>query len=687
MVHLYDHRYQGCTSSFSCKRIGGESYGRCGMRDELSPILDHAAQADILILGSPLYFHTETGEMRSFMERLLFPYLTYTPDHASIFPRKILTALLYTMNVTEQDMSACYQDTSVAASRGASWPASSGPARSSRARTLTSSTTTPSTCPRRGTQTSKPDGVGTYSRRIANGPTNWGQGSPRRRDSPPRFQLVQSAPSLVGRRGRPQDSSGAGHVYHQDRCRLVGGRPMQDKCENCGHEGLIDARGGTVAFGVKGPDGTVAPKFISGFESRRCPVCGLTVPPWDLMQQVAADPTVTSVDLDPVTYPDMTMDPPTLQNHVQIARYGTGLWNRCRADREDIRPNLRGVFLKDAKLEFANLEGADLAGSILCGSDLRRANLIGADLSGANLSEACPMAISVPGIGVTTGLMKTERTNMSGANLSGADLTGANLTNADLTGANLHAAKLHGCRLAGANFAGADLSEAELVVANMTGANLTGADCRGAKLTGCRVYGVSTWGLRLEEAEQSSLVITPEDEPEISVDGIDIAQFIYLLLSNQKIRDVIDSVTSKAVLVLGRFSPERKAILEAIRGHLRDSGYVPIIFDFDGPQSQDVGEMVLTLALLSGMVICDITDPRSVPGELQAIVPHRKIPTATLIQKDQEPYGMLAGLRGYPWLLPTYTYQDINDVVTVLRERVLPDAKTKADELSAEREL
>lgn len=118
MVHLYDHRYQGCTSCFSCKRIGGESYGRCGMRDELSPILDRAAQADILILGSPFYFHTETGEMRSFMERLLFPYLTYTPDHPSIFPRKIPTALLYTMNVTEQDMPAFYQDTSVAASRG-----------------------------------------------------------------------------------------------------------------------------------------------------------------------------------------------------------------------------------------------------------------------------------------------------------------------------------------------------------------------------------------------------------------------------------------------------------------------------------------------------------------------------------------------------------------------------------------
>ncbi|MCJ7796084.1 MAG: flavodoxin family protein [Thermoleophilia bacterium] len=118
MVHLYDLAYQGCTSCFSCKKIGGESYGRCAMRDELSSLLDRAAQADILILGSPFYFHTETGEMRSFMERLLFPYLTYTPDRASIAPRRISTALVYTMNAPEEEMPAVYQDSSVGASRG-----------------------------------------------------------------------------------------------------------------------------------------------------------------------------------------------------------------------------------------------------------------------------------------------------------------------------------------------------------------------------------------------------------------------------------------------------------------------------------------------------------------------------------------------------------------------------------------
>jgi multimeric flavodoxin WrbA len=117
LVHLYEHDYQGCQSCFACKRIGGASYGRCAAGDGLMPILERAAEADVLLLGSPFYFHTESGEMRSFMERLLFPYLTYTPEHASIYPRRIQTALIYTMNVTEDLLAAFHQDSSIEASQ------------------------------------------------------------------------------------------------------------------------------------------------------------------------------------------------------------------------------------------------------------------------------------------------------------------------------------------------------------------------------------------------------------------------------------------------------------------------------------------------------------------------------------------------------------------------------------------
>ena len=104
LVHLYDYDFKGCVSCLACKTINGRSYGKCAMRDALRPLLEKAAEADAIILGSPIYFGSATGEMRSFMERLLFPYLTYTDPPQSLFPRKIKSGLVYTMNVTEEDM-------------------------------------------------------------------------------------------------------------------------------------------------------------------------------------------------------------------------------------------------------------------------------------------------------------------------------------------------------------------------------------------------------------------------------------------------------------------------------------------------------------------------------------------------------------------------------------------------------
>ena len=102
LLHLYDIDFKGCISCFACKTIDGSSYGRCAFKDSLTPILQEIEKADVLILGSPIYFGTVTGEMRSFMERLLFPYMTYTDPPGSIFLRKIRTAFIYTLGATEE---------------------------------------------------------------------------------------------------------------------------------------------------------------------------------------------------------------------------------------------------------------------------------------------------------------------------------------------------------------------------------------------------------------------------------------------------------------------------------------------------------------------------------------------------------------------------------------------------------
>jgi multimeric flavodoxin WrbA len=104
LIHLYDLDYKGCTSCFACKLKGGKSYGKCAMNDGLTPVLARLADADAFLLGSPIYFGTVTGEMRSLMERLLFQYLIYTRPPGSLFGRKIPTVFIYTMNVSEEIM-------------------------------------------------------------------------------------------------------------------------------------------------------------------------------------------------------------------------------------------------------------------------------------------------------------------------------------------------------------------------------------------------------------------------------------------------------------------------------------------------------------------------------------------------------------------------------------------------------
>ncbi|HWR45179.1 flavodoxin family protein [Sporomusa sp.] len=104
LVHLYDLNYKGCVSCFACKLKDGKNYGTCALKDDLTPILEKLENADAIILGSPIYFHNVTGEMRSFIERLAFPYLVYDENYSTLFKKKIPIGFIYTMNVNENRM-------------------------------------------------------------------------------------------------------------------------------------------------------------------------------------------------------------------------------------------------------------------------------------------------------------------------------------------------------------------------------------------------------------------------------------------------------------------------------------------------------------------------------------------------------------------------------------------------------
>jgi multimeric flavodoxin WrbA len=103
LVQLYDLSFSGCLSCFSCKKLSRKADGVCAVRDDLTAVLDRVREeADALIIGTPVYYGSESAATRALLERLCFPYLKYSPTIPSLFPRKINTAMIYTMNVSEE---------------------------------------------------------------------------------------------------------------------------------------------------------------------------------------------------------------------------------------------------------------------------------------------------------------------------------------------------------------------------------------------------------------------------------------------------------------------------------------------------------------------------------------------------------------------------------------------------------
>ena len=159
------------------------------------------------------------------------------------------------------------------------------------------------------------------------------------------------------------------------------------------------------------------------------------------------------------------------------------------------------------------------------------------------------------------------------------------------------------------------------------------------------------------------------------------------MLHNEKIRDVIDSITSKAVLILGRFTDERKAVLDALREELRKHNYLPILVDFDVPATRDITETVSLLARMARFIIADLTDPSSVPKELEAIVPGLAIPVQPLLEGSTRPYAMFKDYWKYEWVLPVFRYEGLEPLLATLAEKVIAPAEEKVKAFEERRRI
>jgi hypothetical protein len=307
--------------------------------------------------------------------------------------------------------------------------------------------------------------------------------------------------------------------------------------------------------------------------------------------------------------------------HVALLKQGVAAWNAWRHENPDVRPDL---------------SAADLSVADLSGADLFEANLIEANLSGANLIEA----------------------NLSWANLSVVDFGGADLSGADLIGADL----------SGADLSGADLSGASLVLTRLAATTMTGA----------KVYGASVWDVVTDkETKQTGLIITPHDQSAIMVDDLEVAQFIYLLLNREKIRNVINTVTRRGVLLLGRFEDGGLALLQAVAAWLRrpeNGGYLPLLFDFPRPESKTYTGTIRTMVSLARFVIVDLSGP-SVPQELTATVDLYEIPFVPILEKKREDWSMFRDFLVKERVLEPVRFTDQDHLLELLAKEVIAPAE------------
>lgn len=413
--------------------------------------------------------------------------------------------------------------------------------------------------------------------------------------------------------------------------------------------------------------------------------------------------------------------------------------NLTRADLEGAnltRANLEGAYLKEANLTEtdltgadlegayltrANLEGADLEGANLTGAYLMRAYLIEANLERANLTEADLRGANLTGADLKgANLIEAY---LERANLTGADLRGVNLRKADLEGAYLREANLRGADLEGADLEGANLERANLEVANLTGANLTGADLReanlrrakinetilqnciinqanlsGADLTGAYIYGSSAWDIKTDKNTIMKNLVISKD-PLVTIDDIEIAQFIYTILNNEKIRNVINTMRTKGVLILGSFYNDKKSkitlkkILDKIKEELLKKNYIPIVFDFHPSKKLDLISTVKTLALLSSFIIVDLSTPAGQLTEIGNLVRELPIPFIPIASNKTEHITDMVSKRAlgnFHWFRRDVFYYLLNDfdkqLPKMIELEIIPWAKSKNKELEKDRE-
>ncbi len=276
-----------------------------------------------------------------------------------------------------------------------------------------------------------------------------------------------------------------------------------------------------------------------------------------------------------------------------------------------------------------------------------------------------------------------ENCDFSSSNLNKSIFTHCKFIRCQFKSVSLIECKLNFSQFNGCIFVNTNLSKSEqystayrnckIINSTMMWAKLIETTFIDSIISNSKIYGAAVWGISLHNTHTNDLIISKNSEAEIKVDNIEVAQFIYLLLNNKKIRDIITTLTSKIILILGRFTPDRVIILEKIKSEISNKGFVPILFTFEPSPNRDLTETIQLLASISKIVIADISEPRSVPQELSHIIPF--FPSLQIqpiiFEKDFE-YGMFDHWKSYKWVKEVFQYKNDTHLINNL-ERLISE--------------
>lgn len=351
--------------------------------------------------------------------------------------------------------------------------------------------------------------------------------------------------------------------------------------------------------------------------------------------------------------------------------YGYIKWSEWRKENQIKVPNLQNAQLKGIQLLNYDFTKANLNGINFSDAKLIDCNFGDATLENANFEKAnCSFSLFHRAIlkGVNFNNSELINTVMLNSNCSNSIFTNSSIVqnlsgSADFSGVDFSNAKIILSNLVDCN-----LSNSKFINTFLSGSNISRANLNDSIIKKSTIFGLSAWGVSTENSVQEDLTITNDyDESIITVDNLEIASFIYLISNNKKVSQAIDNITTKVVLILGRFTEKRLDILTHIKLVLKQMGFVPVLFDFEKPRERDLTETIGLIGRMSRFVIADLTDAKSIPQELSELIPHSpSIKFVPIVEKDNNGYSMFEHWVHYPWVEKKFEYKNKEDLTKYL---------------------